>query len=101
MVSSRSLREHLCRAVRPFAQLCNWQVKRAPPTIIPRADQARIMDRRKGRGRLPKSVHPDPFFADAHGLPFASPYARAELLVSLSAQPAVCPPCFKTSKGPD
>lgn len=63
-----------------------------------RADQARIMDRRKGQVRLPKNIHLDPFFADARGLPFASPYARADLLVSLSA---VCPPCFKTSEGPD
>lgn len=44
-----------------------------------RANKARIMDRRKGQGRLPKIIHPDPFFADVHGLPFASPYARADL----------------------
>lgn len=56
----------------------------------PRADKARIMDRRKDQGRLPKNIHPDAFFAAAHGLPFASPYARADLLVSLSAQPADC-----------
>lgn len=39
------------------------------------------MGRRKGHGRLPKNIHPDPFFADAHRLPFASPNACADLLV--------------------
>lgn len=59
------------------------------------------MERRKDQARFPKNIHPDPFFADAHALPFSSPSARADLLLWLSTQPPVCPLCAKTSEGPD
>ena len=89
-VFSGSLREHLCGAASPSAQQCDWHVERAAPAAVHRADGARIAVRRKGQGRLPKNVHPDPFSTDARRLLFAFPYARADLLVSLSAQPANC-----------